>query len=134
MRNFLEKRAGYISGDFLKEIPVDRFNSSEFILSYLEDIDSFAIAMNEYLEFLSSETPGIEEKILSSLDTLEGKIAYINDTVAYLLRIRNVFTSMSNHSLVNITKGEFKNLDYSYSDKGLILSSSQSIDINSTEI
>lgn len=123
---YLENRETAYIVTQLEDINLSRYNSDLQYKALLTRVSTIAATMSESITFLDDNEESVLKAIESALSTLEIKVQVIRNAARFLskskLEVRSV-SSESDISIIDLSKGSFNGLNYSFSDSGVVLDS-----------
>jgi hypothetical protein len=126
MKEYLSTRARYYVLEELNINSLSKYNSVYQYTALLERITSLSENIDRSLSFMEENTPDVEDSIETAIYTLETKVQIIRDSLQFINKIKmdlNSTGTSSDISIVDLSRCSFSNMNYSVTDRGVVLSS-----------
>ena len=132
MKDFLEQREDKYVREVFAPSSINPYTSREQYKAMLKRISSIGENLKDSLDFLDSTSVDVESTIEKAISTLETKLQVIRQSAKFITKMKfetRLISSASDISVIDISKGRFKNINYSVTDRGLVMDSSTTINL-----
>ena len=124
MRIYLANRGAKFVINTFPDGNISEYNSYETYRAVLNKIRKIGLDIDDTISFLAEEEDDVVNTIESAIATLETKLQVIRDAVQYSSKLKmDMGGRPSDISVVDLSRGSFTNMNYSNTDRGLVLSS-----------